>query len=230
MKAFVYSLITAFTLTVMLSMVPADSSAQTPRRRAKPMATPPTRVLTGAEIISEGGTEEEPVEITPVQRPTPKPPTTNAARYRDLNDRLRKLEGSKGSSYDEQQKRLLTNLDIITRAESRSESLRKQVFEMVEKENTIRARLDQIEYDIRPEVIERTLQIAGSLRPEEIRDGRRRVLEAERNNLQSLLTSVQANRTNLEANLLRAEQMVEKLRSKLEKDIDNSLVEDVPEE
>jgi len=187
------------------------------------MATPPTRVLTGAEIISQGGDQED-VELTPVEKPTPKPPSTNTAKIRDLNDRVKKLETTQGSSYDEQQKRLLMNLDIITRAEARAETLRKQVFEMVDKENAIKARLDQIEYDIRPEIIERTLQMGGgSLRPEEIRESKRRVLDAERTNLQSLLSSVQLNRANLEASLARADMMVDKLRAKLEKDIDNSL-------
>jgi hypothetical protein len=209
-----------------LTAFSVGSQAQAPRRKPKPMATPPVRVLTGAEIISQGGdAQDESTDSTPVETPTPKPPSTNTARIKDLNDRVKKLETGQGRTYEEQQKRLLLNLDIITRAEARTESLRKQVFELIEKENTVKARLDQIEYDIRPEVIERILQNGGSLRPEEIRDSRRRVLESERTNLEALLTSIQSNRTNLEASLLRAEQLVDKLRAKLEKDIDDSLAE-----
>jgi hypothetical protein len=166
--------------------------------------------------------------LTPVEKPTPRPPSTNAGRIRDLNERVTRLENGQGAAGDEKQKRLLMNLDIITRAETRAEGLRKQLFEMIEKENTVKARLDQIEYEIRPEVIERTLQIGGSLRPEEIRDAKRRSLDSERNNLQALLTSIQSNRTNLEMNLARAEQMVEKLRAKLEKEIDDSLADTDP--
>ena len=42
---------------------------------------------------------------------------------------------------------------------------------MVDKENTIRARLDQIEVDIRPEMIERSVAVVGTLRPEECEAG-----------------------------------------------------------
>jgi predicted nucleic acid-binding Zn-ribbon protein len=143
-----------------------------------------------------------------------------------LNDRLKKLEAGQNTSYDDRQKRVLMNLDILTRAEQRADSLRKQLFDMIEKENSLRARLDQIEYDIRPEIIERALQLGGSMKPEEIRENRRKSLTAERANIQSLLAQVQTTRTNLEGSLLRAEQMVEKLRAKAEKDIDDSLQQD----
>lgn len=195
--------------------------------KPKPLATPP--VVTGAEIISQSGDYVEPT-TDPVEKTAAKPATTNAARIKELNDRLKKLEAAQGTSYDDRQKRVLMNLDILTRAEQRADSLRKQLFDMIEKENSIRARLDQIEYDIRPENIERTLQISGSMKPEEIRENRRRSLAAERTNLQSLLTQVEATKTNLEASLRRAEQMVEKLRAKAEKDIEDSLQSDDQQE
>jgi hypothetical protein len=138
-----------------------------------------------------------------------------------------KASGTSGSA-DDKQKALLMNLDIITRAEQRADALRKQLFEMIEKENTIKTRLEQIEYDIRPEVVERSVQIAGSMRPEEVREARRRSLAAEKNNLQSLLTEIQSTRTNLASALQRADQMVEKLRFKLEKDIDDALEDNRP--
>jgi len=194
--------------------------AQNGRSKAKPLATPP--VITGAEIISQSGEYVEPIS-TPVEKTPAKPAVTNAERIRDINERLKKLESGKKSDYDDNQKRVLMNLDILTRAEQRADSLRKQLFEMIEKENSLRARLDQIEYDIRPEIIERALQLGGSMKPEEIRENRRKSLTAERTNIQSLLAQVQATRTNLEGSLLRAEQMVEKLRAKAEKDIDDSL-------
>lgn len=197
--------------------------AQTPRRKAKPLATPPP-VLTGAEIISRGGTEPDASE--PDAEPLATPVPDQGADVTELRNKIKKLESERKLTYDEKQKRMMLNLDILTRAEQRTESLRKQLFEMIEKENTVKSRLDQIEFDMRPEIIERALQIAGSLRPEEIRQSRRRSLEAERTNLQTLLSEVQNNRNNLNNNLLKADQMVERLRSKLEKDIDDSFLTD----
>jgi hypothetical protein len=143
-----------------------------------------------------------------------------------MSERIRQLESGMKNGYDEKQKRLLLNLDILTKAEQRSESLRKQRFELVEKESTIRTRLDQIESDIRPETIERGVALMGTLRPEELREARRKSLDTERRNLQSLLVEVQANRAALEQTVVKADQLVEKLRTKMESDIDKALDDD----
>jgi len=65
--------------------------------------------------------------------------------------------------------------------------------------------------------------MVGSLRPEEIRDQRRKSLEAEKRNLESLLTQIQTSRTTLESNVERADFLVEKVRIKLDKEIDDAL-------
>jgi galactokinase/mevalonate kinase-like predicted kinase len=69
-------------------------------------------------------------------------------------------------------------------------------------------------------MIERSAAFAGSLRPEEIRDQRKKSLEAEKKNLESLLTQIQTTRTSLEENVYKADFLVEKVRLKLDKDID----------
>jgi chromosome segregation ATPase len=213
-----------FTVFVfILAVAVTSAAAQTKRTKPKPLATPP--VVTGAEIISQAGDYVEP-EPTPAEKPQTKPATTNTARIRELNDRLKKLETAQSSNYDERQKRLKLNLDILKSAEDRADSMRDRLFGMIEKENKIKAQLDQIEYDIRPENIERLLQLGGSMKPEEVRENRRKSLAAEKTNLQSLLTQIQATRANLETNLQKAEQMVERLRAKTEKDIDESLQRD----
>ena len=213
---------TAF-LVLFIGIFASSMAAQTRHAKPKPLATPPP-VITGAEIISQAGDYVEPTAAL-VEKTPAKPATTNAERIKELNERIKKLEADKKKNdYDERQKRLLMNLDILTRAEQRTDSLRKQLFEMIEKENTISARLDQIDYDIRPEIIERALQLVGSMKPEEIRDNRRKSLDAERRNLQALLTQIQATHSNLDASLQRAEQMVEKLRAKAEKEIETILM------
>lgn len=201
------------------------ASAQ-PKSRPKPLATPvPT--LTGAEIISRAEDYQDPPRTEPqVEKPVEKPATTTSARIKELTERIKKLEETREATYDDKQKRMLLNLDILTRAEQRSESLRKQLFEMIEKENSIKMRLDQIDLDARPEAIERSLQMAGSLRPEDVRESRRKTLLAEKNNLAALLLQIQQNRSNLEMSVNKADLMVEKLRAKLEKDIDESFLKD----
>jgi uncharacterized protein YdeI (BOF family) len=144
----------------------------------------------------------------------------------DLSARIRQLESSMKDGYDEKQKRLLLNLDILTKAEQRTESLRKQRFDLLEKENSIQSRLDQIEIDIRPENIERQVAVMGTLRPEEIRDAKRKSLDSERKNLQALLAQVQTTRSSLDQTVDKAEQLVQKLRVTMEADIDKALSDD----
>lgn len=225
MKVFRYGSLALFAAIAISSV-----SAQSPRTTPKPLATPP-RVLTAAEIISRADELFDRPIVQPVEDRDANVAAENA-EIKDLKDRIRKLEAGRGTETsdvkkadpDEVQKRMLLNLDILTRAEQRSESLRKQLFEMIEKENTVRSRLDQLQFDMRPEMIERTLQLAGSMKPEEIRDNRRKSLTAERTNLEALLTEIQSTRSSVSANLQRSEILVEKLRAKLEKDIDDALI------
>lgn len=220
----------------------ADSvSAQTKKKRTKRQTTKqapqPVPQSTLPVVISEadqysnqnqqiitGNTEITPVE-SETQTQTETEPETFEEKLTRLNNRVRELEGSKQKTYEERQRRLLMNLDILTRAETRAESLRKQLFELIEKENSIKTKLETLEYDMRPDVIERQVAFAGSLRPEELREARRKNLEAEKRNLTTLLLDLQATRINLEQNVQRADQMVEKLRAVLEKDIDDALNE-----
>jgi phosphoribosylanthranilate isomerase len=177
-----------------------------------------------------GNTEIQPVQ-TETQTPTEIVPEneTFEEKFARMNSRLNELEGSKRKSYEERQRRLLMNLDILTKAETRAESLRKQLFDLIEKENATKTKLETLEYDLRPDVIERQVAFAGSLRPEELREARRRTLEAEKRNLTTLLLDMERTRLSLEQNVQRADQMVERLRAVLEKDIDDALNEQTNE-
>jgi hypothetical protein len=144
----------------------------------------------------------------------------------DLEARIKLLESSKKNDYDSKQKRLLLNLDILTRAEQRAETLRRQLFEMIEKQNTIQIRIEQLTYDMQPAMIDRYAGLIGSLRPEEVREARRKSLESEKRNLDSLMAQIALSRKSLEDNVFKADSLVEKLRNKLEKEIDAALAED----
>lgn len=144
----------------------------------------------------------------------------------DLNGRIKSLESTQKNEYDEKQKRLLLNLDILTRAEQRVEALRKQLFDIIEKQNSAQSRLDQLEYESKPEIVERYSALTGSLKPEAVRDARKQMLDKEKANLQSLLQQIETNRASLEESVRKADFLVLKLRSKLEKDIENALNEE----
>lgn len=147
-------------------------------------------------------------------------------RMKELSKRINTIESSKETAYDIKQKRLLLNLDILSRAESRAENLRKQLIDLIEKENDIKNRLDEIEYQLRPEMIQRSVALAGSLRPEELRAMRQKNLQTEKTNMLDLLTQIQTNKADLEENVQKADLLVEKLRSRLEGEIDKALDDD----
>lgn len=214
---------------VAIGVTVTEQNAQTNRTRgSKPrrVAVPvPSSPATEPVVISRADDYRE--NETNTAEPIPPDPSENAAqpaddtavRIKELGDRIKELEA------DQKQKRLLLNLDILTRAEQRSESLRKQNFELIEKENEVVSKLEQIDSDIRPDSIERTLSMTGSLRPEELRETRRKKLESERKNLQTLLTEIQSTRAKLDQNIQRADSLVERLRVKLEKEIDDALID-----
>lgn len=219
-----------FCLCGLFSVAGAQTTRRRTRRPISPIVAPTPLPQSEPVVVSRA--EDDRIENPALVQPQTSPPVQPAGnesddnQIGDLKARVKSLETRNANEYDLKQKRLLLNLDILTRAETRSESLRKQLFDMIEKENTYKTRLEQIENDSRPEMVDRAAAFAGSLRPEEIRDARRKNMATEKQNLESLLTEVQNSRANLETNLQKSDALVEKLREKLEKDIDNALTAD----
>jgi hypothetical protein len=87
----------------------------------------------------------------------------------------------------------------------RADDLRSQLSEMQSKEAELQARLRQIDDDIKPENIARSLAGFGSTRPEELREHRRRQLEIERQGVIRQLNLVVVNRERLQSALTVAE-------------------------
>lgn len=219
-----------------------DVNAQTSKRRKKvkktsvaatqpllPVAVRNPEYIDGNQIVL-GEIPQTPPEGEAVgaQSNSPNGSTLlndNETQIKQLGDRIKLLETANGSK-ENKQKSLLMNLDILTRTESRAESLRKQLFEIIEKESSTQARLEQIKIDSRGEIIDRSVAMMGSLRPEEIREQRRKSLEAEQRSLESLLIQIQTNRTALENNVQKADTLVEKVRARLDKEIDDALADE----
>lgn len=227
MKSLHFCLLPVFTLVFVLAV---PSIAQTKKKTTRKPTSDTT--VTQADLYKNqsqqiilGQTDKTPQTVQQQQVPETTDEKLDAIvkRLEELSQRLISIEAKKPESVDDKQRRLLLNLDILTRAEQRAETLRKQLYDAIEKESAIKTRLDQLNIDMRPEMIDRQVAFAGTLRPEELRDIRRKNLEAERTNLQTLLTDIQSVRSGMEQSVQRAQQLVDKLRTKLEKDIDDSL-------
>jgi len=90
-------------------------------------------------------------------------------------------------------------------AQERAASLRLQLVEVQSKQSELQLRLRQLEEDMKPENIEKTLSGVGSTRPEDLREQRRRQLETERSRLQSQVDLLTASRTRLETAVAQAD-------------------------
>jgi DNA anti-recombination protein RmuC len=145
------------------------------------------------------------------------------ARLQTISEGLLAPDTKSESESKERLKRISTNFDLLTRAEERAEILRKQLIELIEKETQFKMRLAQLEEEMRPENIERTLSTYGTTRTVEIRETRRRVLENEKRGVESLLQITSQSRLRLEEDVRQADQLVSKLRQRLFPMIDKEI-------
>lgn len=85
------------------------------------------------------------------------------------------------------------------------EKLRLELIDVQGNEELLRARAQQLDEDLKPENIARSLAGIGSTKPEELREFRRRQLELEKKSVSAQLDAVVAKRVRLEAEIAQAE-------------------------
>ena len=120
-----------------------------------------------------------------------------------------------GVLFSEKQQNLLMSFEILNRAEQRLEILQKFQIELTEKQSDLKNRLAQVERNMTPEGIDRDVAFLGTTKTEEIRDSRRRTLEAERSSLRQLVQQVNQNLTETADQVSDAAAFVKRLRIKI---------------
>jgi len=108
------------------------------------------------------------------------------------------------------------DMERLTRAEQRAEQLRSQLMDIQSKIADFEARLEQIEWALRPENLESSMAGYGSTRPEAARDARKKQLEGERTRVQAQLKLAESSKSRLEVAVSNADSEVDLLRAKLE--------------
>ena len=93
-------------------------------------------------------------------------------------------------------------LALQSTAEERLDTLRLELIDVQGKEEFLRMRAQQLEEDIKPENIARSLAGFGSTKPEELREFHRRQLENERKLVLQQLETLSARRVQLEAEIV----------------------------
>ena len=132
----------------------------------------------------------------------------------DLSGQVNKLNDKLNQVQEDQ--RSLVDLERLSRAEQRAEGFRTQLRDVQQKETDIQGQLDQIEYALQPENIERAVGMMGTTHPEEVRDQRRRQLESQRTKVRAQYDQLEQSRVRLEAAIATADSEVDTLRARID--------------
>ncbi len=219
---------TASAIIVVVGLFLVDSSAQRRRRRVRRapritnpsiyQPTPVSEPTPAAEprVVNTG--EEQATETEQTQkRPRTvedSDPESMRRTIKSLSSQVDKLTEKIGQLEGEQ--RTLVDLERLSRAEQRAESLRAQLRDVQAKEAELQARAEDIDYALKPENIERSVAGYGSTHPEEVREQRRRMLESERGRVRAQLDQLASSRAHLEEAIASADAEAERLRQRLD--------------
>lgn len=226
--------------TLIVGFCLSDADAQTRKKKrsrrattppaAKPVITNPpiappgdtaataaTPATGDVKIISTADAAEEPAEPT---QPKKAKTATSASEPEDMQKTITTLSNQVNKLNDkltqmQEDDRYQMDMERLTRAEQRAEQLRGQLIDIQSKISDFEARLEQIDYALQPENIERATQGYGTTRPEQARDARKKQLETERTRTQAQLKLAETSKTRLETAVANADAEVDNLRMKL---------------
>lgn len=137
------------------------------------------------------------------------------ARLREISEKASAPDAKQGDASKEVQNRISLGLELLSRAEQRAGTLRRELLELTEKETSFRSRLVQLDEEMRPDSIERATSLIGTTRTSDLRDNRRRILENERRGVESLLNQTSQSRARLEDDVKQADSLVFRLRQRV---------------
>lgn len=184
--------------------------------------TAPGTTTGDVKIISESSNSTESTEqlqgskprVTAPVQAAPGDPQDMQQTITNLSNQVNRLNDKLTQMQDDDRYQL--DMERLTRAEQRAEQLRMQLIDVQSKIADLEANLEQIEYALKPENIDRATQGYGTVHPEEARDARRRQLESEKSRTVAQLKILQTSQTRLETSVANADNEVDLLRAKLE--------------
>lgn len=132
----------------------------------------------------------------------------------DLSKQVDRLNNKLSSMQDDD--RYQMDMERLTRAEQRAEQLRSQLMDIQGKISDFEAKLEQIDFALRPENLDNSMAGYGSTRPEAAREARKKQLESEKTRVQAQLKLAETSRSRLEVAVSNADSEVDSLRAKLD--------------
>ncbi|HKP48185.1 MAG TPA: hypothetical protein VJT50_16410 [Pyrinomonadaceae bacterium] len=199
------------------------------RRAPRPVITNPAIAAPGTEqdsnserIISTADENTDTVEGTPGKKVLKPADPSMQQTIDNLSNQVNRLNDK--LSQMQENERSLIDMERLTRAEQRAESVRSQIFDTETKLADLESRREEVDYALKPENIERSTAGYGTTHPEDAREARRRQLEGEKARLQTQISLLENSRTRLQGALATAENEVDVLRRRLEQQQQNSVI------
>ena len=193
-----------------------DSAAQK-RRRPRHRSSAPR--ITNPEIYqpSPGDNSNSPAETNSVNansNSAQEDPESMKRTIRTLSTQVDKLNDKLNDMQASQQS--MVDLERLSRAEQRSSQLRTELRDVQTKKSELSAHLEEVQFALKPENIERATAGYGTTRPEEMRAQRQRQLEGERTRTQQQLDQLNANEARVQQALATADAEVDRLQKRLD--------------
>ncbi|MFL6208395.1 MAG: hypothetical protein ACJ74W_06065 [Pyrinomonadaceae bacterium] len=191
-----------------------------PQPTPVPAGTDPTLVSTA----EEQGAEQAQAQAQAAKRAAKQAATTDqesARKLENLSQEFTRLNQKFDALEKQRQGDLLQ--ERLTRAEQRSEGLRAQLSQTLEKQADMQARLEQLDYDLRPESIQLRAATIPTLNADAVRTQIRQQLENEKKRVQAQLDVLDSSRRHLEESITGADTEVERLRARLNELLDKDL-------
>lgn len=213
-------------LAALLLFVTFGTDALAQRKRTSRRATNPVRTRTSPtpdttsgepSVVSTADEQDDtPSRATRRRQQRDTPPNAQAdnEHVRALSTQVEQLNGQLNQMKADQ--RAMYDLERLTRAEQRTEDLRRQLREIADKEFQYQERLAEIDYESQPDSIQRRAALVGTLNPSAVRDAIAAQLEREKVRIQKQLELLAASHTRLEAAVASADAEVERLRQRVD--------------
>lgn len=222
------------TLVLVLGVSAVSVGAQKRKRTRRPTRPPaPKPVITNPAIAPATTTDTTgDVKIIstadqgnaasdPESDATKKPNPNSSEQKEDIQKTITTLSNQVDRLTDklsqmQEDDRYQLDMERLTRAEQRAEQIRAQLIDTQSKMADLESRLEQVEYALKPENIERVTVGMGTLRPEEARESRKKQLESEKSRIQAQLKILETSKSRLEVSVANADMEVDNLRAKMQ--------------
>lgn len=184
-------------------------------------------MLFGALAIGAQSTNQSPdpimvsmsIELSKISKSV----TTVAERLTDFVNKADKAPAG-GAALTERQQKLVVGLQLLANAEQLLMVRQRFQIELVEKLGTTRTRLAQIDRDLLPQNIDRAVAFeGGGTKTEELREYKRNALQAERINLQGVVTQITSSLADTADSVREAQNLVTRMRRQYMPEIDREI-------